>query len=475
MSRFDLSPEEITSGSISRVLLVLSAPLLVQNLVRVAQQVVDLFWVGRYSADAVAAIGLASPVVWFLLSSTITGSFVGTQVLVSQRVGADDVRGARKAAFTGLLLTLVLGLGVGVLMFLNVRTLIELVTSTRPTGGSGDLVALATRYLEVISLGLVFAGLSDAIEAAFVGWGESRAAMYMNVTSVVANLSLDPFLIFGVGPFPSLGIRGAALATVAGYVAGFLLGVAFVARGRAGGVLSWAAATVDLDEFRELLDVGLPRAVQGATSSSGALVMVVIVFAAAGSAGLAAYTVGSRVGSLAFRTLMSLSNAAQSIVGQNLGAGKLDRATATTWTGVKIGAGILTVFGVAQWLVPELIVRVFVPDMTGRSFALAVAYLQIVAVGYPAKGVSSLVKAGFNGARRTKTTMVASLAQTWLLQLPIAAGAGIALGFGAIGVFWARPISIVATAVALAGYYVHTTNNGMYDRAAERVGSTSDD
>ncbi|PSQ49971.1 MATE family efflux transporter [Halobacteriales archaeon SW_6_65_15] len=439
MGRFDLSPEEITEGPIPRALLVLSAPLFVQNMVRVAQQVVDLFWVGRYSSDAVAAIGLASPVVWFLLSSTVSASFVGTQVLVSQRVGADDVRGARRAAFTGLLLTLVLSVGVGALMFLNVRPLLELVTSARPTGGGGDLVALATRYLEVISLGIVFAGLSDTIEAAFVGRGESRAAMYMNVASVTANLSLDPFLIFGLGPFPSLGIRGAALATVAGYTAGFLLGVAFVLRGRAGGILSRAAATVDLGEFR------------------------------------AAYTVGSRVSSLAFRTLMSLSNAAQSIVGQNLGAGNLDRATSTTWTGVKIGTSVLTVFAVGQWLVPELVVNLFVPEMSGRSFAFAVAYLQFLAVGYPAKGVFSLVRAGFNGARRTKTTMVASVAQTWLLQLPIAAGAGITLGFGAIAVFWARPLSIIVSAVVLAGYYLHSTNNGMYSRAAERVEASPDD
>jgi putative MATE family efflux protein len=475
MGRFDLSPEEITEGPIPRALLVLSAPLFVQNMVRVAQQVVDLFWVGRYSSDAVAAIGLASPVVWFLLSSTVSASFVGTQVLVSQRVGADDVRGARRAAFTGLLLTLVLSVGVGALMFLNVRPLLELVTSARPTGGGGDLVVLATRYLEVISLGIVFAGLSDTIEAAFVGRGESRAAMYMNVASVTANLSLDPFLIFGLGPFPSLGIRGAALATVAGYTAGFLLGVAFVLRGRAGGILSRAAATVDLGEFRELLDVGLPRAVQGAAGTSGALVMVVVVFAAAGSAGLAAYTVGSRVSSLAFRTLMSLSNAAQSIVGQNLGAGNLDRATSTTWTGVKIGTSVLTVFAVGQWLVPELVVNLFVPEMSDRSFAFAVAYLQFLAVGYPAKGVFSLVRAGFNGARRTKTTMVASVAQTWLLQLPIAAGAGITLGFGAIAVFWARPLSIIVSAVVLAGYYLHSTNNGMYARAAERVEASPDD
>lgn len=354
MGRFDLSPTEITEGSISRALLVLAAPLFVQNMVRVAQQVIDLFWVGRYSKDAVAAIGLASPVVWFLMASTISATFVGTQVLVSQRVGAENYSGARSAAFTGILSTIVMGVGIGVLMFLNVETLLELVTSTRPNAsGSAELTRLATRYLEVIALGIVFAGLSDVIEAAFLGWGESRAALYMNVVSVVVNVGLDPLFIFGAGPIPGMGIRGAALATVAGYSAGFLLGVAFVARGRAGGIFSWATARLDADEFRELLDIGLPKAVQGAAGSSGGIVMVLIVFAVAGAPGLAAYTVGSRVGSLSFRSVSSLSQAAQSIVGQNLGAGNLDRATQTTWTGVKLGTALLTVVGAVQWLFPD--------------------------------------------------------------------------------------------------------------------------
>lgn len=476
MGRFDLSPTEITEGSIPRALVVLAAPLFVQNMVRVAQQVIDLFWVGRYSSDAVAAIGLASPVVWFLLASTISATFVGTQVLVSQRVGAENHSGARSAAFTGILLTIVLAVGVGVLMFLNVETLLELVTSTRPDAtGSAELTRLATRYLEVIALGIVFAGLSDVIEAAFLGWGESRAALYMNVFAVVVNVSLDPLFIFGAGPIPGMGIRGAALATVAGYAAGFLLGLAFVARGRAGGIFSWATARIDIDEFRELLDIGLPKAVQGAAGSSGGIVMVLIVFAVAGAPGLAAYTVGSRVGSLSFRSISALSNAAQSIVGQNLGAGNLDRATRTTWTGVKIGTALLATVGAVQWLLPGFITHLFVPEMEGRSFVLAVAYLQIVAVGYPAKGVLSLVKAGFNGARRTKATMVASLAQTWLLQLPIAAVAGIALSLGVEAVFWARPLATTVMAACLGSYYVYTTNDGMYARAAERVETTPSD
>lgn len=474
MGRFDLSSEEITKGPITRALLVLAAPLLIQNMVRVAQQVVDLFWVGRYSSAAVAAIGLASPVVGFLLTSTISGAFVGTQILVSQRVGNNETRGARSAAFTGVVVASVLGVGIGVIVFLNVKALLDFITSISPDTG-GNVTRLATIYLEVIALGIVFAGLSDVVEAAFLGWGDSRAALYMNVISVVVNIGLDPVFIFGAGPIPAMGIRGAALATVAGYAAGFLSGAALVVHGRAGGIYSWTTVGLDIEELSKLLEIGLPQSVQGAARSIGGVAMVTVVFVVAGAPGLAAYTVVSRVGSLAFQGVLSLNHAAQTIVGQNLGAGNLKRATSTTWIGAGIASSTLTVIGLGQWFVPSFITHLFVPEMNGRSFVLAVAGLQIFAIGYPAEGVLSLIKAGFNGARRTKTSMVASLIQIWLLQLPIAIVGGILLTFGMVSIFWAHTLSIIIVAVSLGGYYLYKTNDGMYAHATESTDTNPTD
>ncbi len=475
MGWFDLTPEEITEGPIPRALIVLTAPMLVQNMVHVAQQVIDLYWVGRYSSQAVAAIGLASPVVWFLLSSTITGAFVGTQVLVSQRVGADDTRAARSAAFTGLLLTSTLGIGIGLVLYFNIGWLLSLVTSLRPETVDSGVPRLATEYIEVIALGIVFAGLSDVIEAAFLGWGDSRAALYMNVTGVLVNIGLDPILIFGAGPIPGFGIQGAALATVVGYAAGFLVGAVLVARGRAGGIYSWATARINPGDVREFIDIGLPKAVQGGAATSGKLVMVTVVFAAAGAPGLAAYTVGSRVGSIALRVAMSLNHAAQSIVGQNLGAGYPQRAADTTWIGAGAAAGTLGVIGIGQWVAPASITLFIAPELDGRSFVLAIACLRIFAIGYPVNGALSLIKAGLDGARRTKTTMVASLAKTWFLQIPMAIFGGVVLGFGAFGVFWARTISIFVVAISLGGYYLYMINDGLYERAAQTTDTPSSD
>lgn len=475
MGLFELSTEEITEGSILRAILLLAVPVFAQNMVLVGQQIIDLFWVGQYSGVAVAAIGLATPLVLVLMQVAIISSSSGTHVLVSQRVGADDTEGARTAAFTGLASASVLSVAVGAVAFVNADVLVGLVGSVYPESGAGSVPGLAATYLQVMAVGLVFAGLGDVVESTFMAWGDSRAALYINVSSVLFNVALDPVLIFGLGPVPELGIGGAALATVAGYAGGFLIGVAMVLRGRCGGVLSLSAATFEKSEFRELFDIGLPQTVQGLNSSGGAMLMVVVAFAAAGPAGLAAYTVGSRIGSLASRTAQALNHSTRTIVGQNVGAGFPERAVATSRTGVGVSVPVLFAFGAFQWVFAKPIVGVVSPELSAEATGLAVVFLRILAVAYPVSGALAIVKASFDAVRRTRTTMVASVVETWVIQLPVSVVGGIVLGYGAVGVFWGRALSIIGIAIGLGAYFVYTKNDGMFRRATERVGKSTAD
>ena len=464
----DVSPEDITEGSLPRALIALAAPLLVQNLVQVVQQVIDLFWLGRLSSTAVAAVGLALPVVALAFALVITAPFVGTQILVSQRVGGDDTSGARRAAFTGLWLAVGLAVVGGGLLALGARPLTNLLTLARP-GTGGAVTSLAATYLAVLAVGLPLAGASDAIEATFIGWGDSRAPLYVSIATVGTNLALDPVLIFGWGPAPTLGVQGAALATVAGFGAGLLLAAALALGGRNGWMYSRATAVVDLDELRELLDVGAPVAGQGAVRQVVRVLVVSVAFAAGGAAGLAAYSVGARIAAIAFVPAIGLQQAAQSVVGQNLGAESPARARRATYLGAGIAAGGLAVVGVVQWLAPVSIATAFAPALTDRALELTVEYLRILAYGYPAIGAAYLFEAGFNGARRTRTSFVATLLQFWAVRLPIAAGAGVLLGVGVVAVFWAVTISNIVAAVGLGVYYRHETGSGMLERASERA------
>ena len=470
----------IVEGSIPRTLVGLALPLVAQNVVRVAQQVVDTFWLGRLGETAVAAVGLTIPVLGVCFALLVT-PFVGTQILVSQRVGADDDAGAHRMVVHGFVLALLVGALVGGAVFLGAAPVVRLV------GAGPDVAPLAALYLAVVGLGLPLAGASDAIEAGFVGRGDSRASLWINVATVAVNVVLDPILIFGVGPIRGMGVRGAALATVGGYAAGLSLALALALGPRmhlARRHLSLTAA-----DFRDLLSVGAPITGRQVVSQSVRVLLVGVVALAGGAPGLAAYTIGARVASVAVLPSRGLGQAAQSMVGQNVGADRPDRARRTTRVGVVVAAGSLACLGAAQWLVPAPVARLFVPSLAGDGLSLTVQYLTILAYGYPAIGAVDALLAGFNGASRTRTSFVADLLKYWAVRLPVAAlalpatasasllGVTVAPGLdlGMPAVFWAVTGSNVVAAVGVGAYYASAVRGGLFVDAAADVETAADD
>ncbi|WP_254536763.1 MATE family efflux transporter [Halomarina litorea] len=470
---FDLSSDDITEGPVVRAMLVLAAPLLAQNVVQVLQTVIDLFWLGRLDPDAVAAVGLVATLQSLVFAVAIWAPLVGTQVLVAQRIGADDIPGARNRVFVGLVTAILLAVVLGVVGVVGARPVIDLLTSTRPESVAGAVPDYAVAYFTVTMVGLPVLVLADTTEAAYVGWGDSRMALYMNLLAVGVNLVLDPLLIFGYFGFPELGVQGAALATVAGYGLGGVLGLWFALAGRNGGMLTRAAARFDLPTARELLAVGLPISGQQLAKQSADLLLVLVAFTLGGPAGLVAYTVGHRVATLAVIPSGSLQQAAQSIIGQNLGAGFVGRAHRATWLGAILAGGVLGVVGLVQWLIPSTLTTLFVPTLGEEALSLSIEYLRVLAYSYPAIGVAYLFQAGFNAAGRTTTSFVASLLQYWGIRLPVAVvggglvAAGLGLSMGVSAVFWAVTGSNLLAAVGLGAYYNYSAENGMLDRAAE--------
>ncbi len=458
------------STPVARGLLALALPLVAQNVVRVAQQVVDTFFLGRVGETAVAAVGLTIPVSAAAFA-VLAAPFVGTQVIAAQRHGGDDAAGVRRIVFHGLTLAAVLGLAVGVGGALGAGPIVRLV------GAGPDVAPAAAAYFAIVMLGLPLAGASDALEGGFVGVGDSRASMYVNVTTVVVNLALDPLLIFGFGPIEGMDVTGAALATVAGYAAGLALAVALAVRPDPGPLLVRDAISTRLSEYRELLAVGAPVTGRNLVRAAVRVLVVGIVATVGGAAGLAAFTVGARVASVAFVPSQGVAQAAQSLVGQNLGAGERRRAERTVWVGVGIVVAVLGAFGLFQWVRPGVLARAFVPDLSPEGLALSVSYLQILALGYWAIGAADMFLAGFNGARRTQVSFVVDLLKYWAVRLPVAALAlpgavgafgvtlGTAPGLGVEAVFWAVTLSNVVAGVGAGAYYLYATRDGMFERA----------
>jgi len=202
-----------------------------------------------------------------------------------------------------------------------------------------------------------------------------------------------------------------------------------------------------------------------------AVATIQTITTAGGGPALAAYMIGARVASISFIPATGLQQAATSIVGQNLGADQSDRARRTTWVGVAMAGGVLTIIGGIQWLIPVPLTELFVPDIGPEALELTVLYLKILAVGYWAIGASYLIRGGFNGARRTRTSMVMSMLQYWAVRLPIAAGGVFLLGFGVEAVFWAVTLSNIAAAVGGGIYYWYSTSQGMFRQAAKEATS----
>jgi putative MATE family efflux protein len=479
MGVLDVSLEDITDGPIAPALVLLSLPLVVQNLVHVANQLVDTFWLGRLGEAPVAAVGLNFPLVASLFGVVMTAT-VGTQILVAQRVGAGAEAAARRVTVNGV----GLAFGLGVLL---VGAVVVAGPPLVRTLASDPMVGpLAVAYLLVWVGFFPLAAASDALERGFIGWGDTRVALRINLATVCVNIALDPFLILGIGPVPGLGVRGAALATGIGYAVGFAVALISALGLRESLALSVDDLEPSRDDLRELVDVGLPISGKRLAGQSARVTIVGAVAIVGGAPGLAAYTVGARVATIAFVPAAGFGSATQSMVGQNLGAGRLDRAHGTIRVGVAIAGGVLLAVGAGQWLAPGLLAALFVPTFDGPGFEFTVDYLRILAYSYWAMGVSAVLLAAFNGASRTRVSFVVDLLKYWGVRIPVAAAAlpaaafvvsgvelgGLGLGLGAI--FWAVTGSNVLTAVCVGGYYL-VRHERMFAKAADEASEPTAD
>jgi putative MATE family efflux protein len=465
MSYFDVTRKEITDGPIPRAILLIATPLFAQNLVLTANQIVDLFWLGQFSALAVAAVGIATPIVWLLIGICIDVPFAGTRILFSQRYGNEDERGAKRVAFNGLLVAAALGVLFGQpVQFLSDAT-VPLLTQLQPQSSGAAVAEMAAAYLQIIATWMFLAGLGDVAEGCLLARGNSRATLLINILVVVANITVDPLLIFGVGPLPELGIRGAAYATVASYMVGFL--VAGVLAIRDGEVYSLETARPYWDELRAIVEIGSPKVVSSSVGNAVSVAMFFIVFTVGGAPGLTAYTVGTRISAVALLPVGAVGSAVSTVVGQNIGAEEATRAETTVYSGLKIGVFGMLLIGLIQFFSASAITQLFVPTVGEEELALSVTFVQLLALSYPAAGVLKVVSSGFNAARRTRTSMVFRIANKLIFRLPLAVIFAVALSYETVGVFWARVGSTIIVAILFATYVLYEMSQGMYTSAVQ--------
>src|ERR1700733_9632710 len=432
------SHQDFTTGSLNRAIFLLAVPMVLEMVLESLFAVVDVFWVGRLGANAVATVGLTESML-SLVFSVAMGLSLSTTAMVARRIGEKDPEGAAVAGVQAIALGLFTSVAIGVPCFFFAPQLLHLM------GASPEIIATGSGYTRIClggSCAVLLLFLNNAISR---GAGDAAIAMRLLWVSNIINLILDPCLIFGWGPFPRLGVTGAALATFTGRGIGVLYQFYRLMHGTERIRVLRRQLRVDFQVIWRLIRVSLSGIMQFmiAQTSWIGLVRIVSIF---GASALAGYTIAIRIVIFAILPSWGLSNAAATLVGQNLGAKQPERAATSVWRTGFYNMVFLGVIGVVFILFAPQVVHIFTHDPA--VVPLAVAALRIVSVGNIGYAYAMVMLQAFNGAGDTITPTIVNFFGFWMLEIPLAYWLAVHLGWRSNGVFWSIVVAEGSIAVA---------------------------
>jgi len=431
------SDRDYTTGPVGSALILLSVPMVLEMAMESLFAVVDVFFVSRISADAVATVGVTESMLTTVYTVAM-GLGIGATAVVSRRIGEKDDEGAAQAAAQAIALGLIMSAAIGLFGFLNAEHLLRLM------GATPSMIASSLGYAQVMFAGNATVTLLFLNNAIFRGAGDPAVAMRVLWIASAVNMVLDPMLIFGIGPFPEMGVTGAAVATNTGR--GLAVAIQFwtLATGRSRihitrrhlelvPAVMWNVCRLSGSGFLQILID---------TSSYIGLVRVIATF---GSDALAGYTIGIRIVIFAMMPAWGFGNAAATMVGQALGARKPERAEEAVWTAAKYNAIVLGVVGALFVVFAEPIVGIFTSDPA--VIPNAVDCLRIVSAGFLFFAYGLVLTQSFNGAGDTWTPTWINLGCFWAWQIPLAWLLAIKMEMGPQGVYIAMTVAFSTLAV----------------------------
>jgi putative MATE family efflux protein len=417
--------QDFTRLPLRRAILLLAVPMVLEMLMESLFAVADIFWVSKLGPDAVATVVLTESML-IIVYAFAMGLSIGGAAVVARRIGEKDPRGAARAAVQVMMLGVCLGVVVGLGGVLFGPELLAAM------GASPAVVAVGGRFTQVMLGGSVTVILLFLINGSFRGAGDATVAMRTLWLANGINIALGPALVFGWGPFPELGVTGAAVATTIGRGVGVLYQLRALTAGR--GHLAVRREHLRLDgrvlaTILRLSGTGIFQ-VFIATSSWMGLVRIVTGF---GSAAVAGYGIAIRVVLFALLPSWGMANAAATLVGQNLGAGRADRAEQAVWRASLYNLVFLGVAGLLFVGFADTIVSGFSPNP--EVIAHGARALRIISAGFLFYAYGMVVTQAFNGAGDTWTPTLINLFCYWLLEIPLAWTLARPLGLGPTGVF----------------------------------------
>ena len=391
--------------------------------------------------DALAASGIGGNALNFQMALTF-GLSAGTAALVSRFLGEERIEDAEQAARQSLIVSVIAAILTGVPLALSARFLVELI------GAKDAVIPLAASYTAIISWASIPLFINFIATTVLRSQGDVRSPLFAGGTMILVNVLLDWLLIFGFWHVPAMGIRGAALATGISRLVGTTLTLYFLRRSILGGALShWR---LDLSWLGRILWIGWPASVQNVIwSVSSALFMRILSMLPSGqsTAAQAAYTVALTVESLAFQPGIAYSMAATPLVGQNLGAGKPDRAAHSAWVATGQAVVIMTLTGATFLLIPHSLAAPFSKD--AALVPIIVAYLRINSFSEPFLALNMVLRGALQGAGDTIVPMIITGSSLLLIRVPLAWLFAIHLRMGAAGAWWAVSLTCCLSGILM--------------------------
>ena len=484
---FSDQSDQFTRGSIIWPLLALAGPLTATQLLQVAYNLTDTFWVGRLGADAVSALSFSWPPIFLLISVGAGMTNAGT-ILISQNVGAgnDDRLGhvaGQTIAFVGLL-----SVGMATLGAMFAPQLLQVIGA--PAGTA--VHELAVTYTRIIVLGMPFTFGFYVFMALLRGWGDTKTPMYLMALSVGLNIVLDPFFILGFAGnplfgwvglgglqeslftttgFTGFGVMGAAVATVLSRAVAALVGLWLLFDGRVGLQLELDDLLLKVETVAQIVRIGGPGAIDQSTESIAAIVMTALI-ATVGTDAVAAYGIGTRFVSLVWLPTVAMGMSVETVVGQNLGSGRRERARRTVYVAIVILAAAFLVAGAVTVWFARPIVGVFIAGPEADPIiGHGATFLRIVAPTWTIMASYHMMNGAFYGSGSTRMAMGIGVTTLWGVRALTAVLLVLVFSYGAAGAWYAIALSNVTASITGALFFFRGRwlQNVLADDSAEET------
>src|SRR6201997_812088 len=431
---------DYTTETLNRAVILLAIPMVLEMVMESIFALADVFWVSHLGSDAVAVVGITESIMYIVYAVAVGLSMAGTAI-VARRIGEKDPDRAASAVVQLVALALCISATIGTLGVLFGGDILRLM------GGNDHVVEMGTPFTTIMLGGNATAILIFVINAVFRGAGDAAIAMRTLWFANAINILLGPCLVFGLGPFPRLGVTGAAVATTIGRGCGILFQLWQLASRDSRVRIQRRHFRFELDALGQMLRLAGNGTLQNLVGTASWIGLVRII-SQSGSAALAGYTIAIRVVIFAILPAWGISNAGATLVGQNLGAAKPERSESAVWIAVRYNVLFLGSIGLLFVLFAGPIASVFTADP--GTLAYGSQALWIIGLGFPFYAVGMCLTSAFNGAGDAWTPTWINLSCLWLFEIPLAWLLANYFNGGATGVFIAIPIAFSALAIASA-------------------------